>query len=147
MRLVTVAIYPVRLLLFHYETKLNRVGFILNRMSFSEKLFFIIFQGCFTVQLSRFLLNLFDSVCYALPRQRVLSYQRYILLSTLFCNFFQKNTNYIFSTISWCFVSGRPQEIFCILSSDTKTTLWRTGLSLTEKEGFEPSRRANDLYP
>ena len=98
-------------------------------MSFSEKLFFIIFQGCFTVQLSRFLLNLFDSVCCALPRQRVLSYQRYILLSTLFCNFFQKNTNYLFSTISWCFVSGRPQEIFCILSSDTKTTLSRTGLS------------------
>ena len=88
MRLITVAIYPVRLLLFHYETKLNRVGFILNRMSFSEKLFFIIFQGCFTVQLSRFLLNLFDSVCCALPRQRVLSYQKYLILSTLFFKFF-----------------------------------------------------------
>ena len=104
MRLVTVAIYPVRLLLFHYETKLNRVGFILNRMSFSEKLFFIIFQGCFTVQLSRFLQSVFHLesltfprkndcfLCFRfalfLSRQQILSYQITYCLSTLFLTFF-----------------------------------------------------------
>ena len=61
--------------------ELNRVGFILYECPFPKNYILIIFRGCFTVQLSRFL-TLFE------VRQRILCYQRYFVLSTLFLIFF-----------------------------------------------------------
>ena len=60
--------------------ELNRVGFILYECPFPKNYILIIFRGCFTVQLSRFL-TLFE------VRQRIISYQILLSLSTLFFTF------------------------------------------------------------
>ena len=93
------------IILFDYccfvRNELNRVlvSFLSNVLV--RKIIFIIFQGCFTVQLSRFS-GLFTLCAFAsLVRQRILSYQISFCLSTLFFifskKFFQQifNANYI----------------------------------------------------
>ena len=79
------------------------------------------FQGCFTVQLSMFILlpAFFLSAPTALIEYHVCHY-----LSTTFLIFF------IFFTSS------------CLFNQKQETSMMRT-----EKEGFEPSRRVTDLHP
>ena len=96
------------IILFDYccfvRNELNRVlvSFLSNVLV--RKIIFIIFQGCFTVQLSRFLQSVFRLeslifprktdyfLCFrfvvSLLRQQILSYQINSCLSTLFLTFF-----------------------------------------------------------
>ena len=115
------------------------------------------FQGCITVQLSRFL-------CVASFDATLLFYHAIFSLSTPFFNFFKTffwfsflrsffligilavdfhiNTiqlccQHVFQNIFYGIFGTKKQDTSCLLRRKHRT----------EKEGFEPSRRVSDLYP
>ena len=92
------------IILFDYccfvRNELNRVlvSFLSNVLV--RKIIFIIFQGCFTVQLSRFLESVLIpfAVRFTASANTILS-NMFVLVNTFF-NFFKKITKCFFSTIS-----------------------------------------------
>ena len=82
-----------------YYKKLNRewfLPFVVLYLNLFDS-FFRTFQGCFTVQLSRFIIDVLASLLTisqnqlshcSLARQQKLSYHKFFSLSTLFLNYF-----------------------------------------------------------
>ena len=81
-------------------------------MSFSEKLYFNNFSRLFHCSIIKVHSEFFNSILTLFkPRQRILCYQRYFVLSTLFLYFFEKKTNKNYDTISWCFAFEISQDL------------------------------------
>jgi len=86
---------------------LNRVlvSFLSNVLV--RKIIFIIFQGCFTVQLSRFLESFFDSVCCALYRVSEYYLIKYVCTCQHFFLIFFKKLQNVFL--------AQYLDIFCLM--------------------------------
>ena len=99
------------IILFDYccfvRNELNRVlvSFLLNVLV--RKIIFIIFQGCFTVQLSRFLESFFDSVCCALYRVSEYYLIKYVCTCQHFFLIFFKKLQNVFL--------AQYLDIFCLM--------------------------------
>ena len=68
--------------------KISKESSGINLVDSENSIYYLNFQGCFTVQLSRFFAIAFALCFCALPRQQDIYYQTVALLSTLFLNFF-----------------------------------------------------------
>ena len=99
------------IILFDYccfvRNELNRVlvSFLSNVLV--RKIIFIIFQGCFTVQLSRFLQSFFDSVCCALYRVSEYYLIKYVCTCQHFFSIFFKKLQNVFL--------AQYLDIFCLM--------------------------------
>ena len=99
------------IILFDYccfvQNELNRVlvSFLSNVLV--RKIIFIIFQGCFTVQLSRFLESFFDSVCCALYRVSEYYLIKYVCTCQHFFLIFFKKLKNVFL--------AQYLDIFCLM--------------------------------
>ena len=99
------------IILFDYccfvRNELNRVlvSFLSNVLV--RKIIFIIFQGCFTVQLSRFLESFFDSVCCALYRVSEYYLIKYVCTCQHFFLIFFKKLQNVFL--------AQYLDIFCLM--------------------------------
>ena len=73
--------------------------------------------------------------------------KKYCIVNTFFATFFKKFQNKsVTQYLGVLCLSNRKKLSFSYAQTERQSCN-KTGLSLTEKEGFEPSRRANDLHP
>ena len=116
----------------------------------SVRIVILEFQGCFIVQLSRFFQALFRSVLLSLSELAHLVYHTVLCLSTTFFIFFKLFCFFkivcIVDSICSLLTACTFYHIICDMST-TFLNFFKFQKVETEKEGFEPSRRANDLHP
>ena len=108
------------------------------------RIFRVVLLFNYQASLKRFRLFLTDSFL----RQRDIYYHAFSKLSTLFFKFFYFSTNSRFPTVlQKRFPAGNQNSSASSTAFERKKTQYDVTHCVTEKEGFEPSRRANDLHP
>ncbi len=108
------------------------------------RIFRVVLLFNYQASLKRFRLFLTDSFL----RQRDIYYHAFWKLSTLFFKFFYFSTNSRFPTVlQKRSPVGNQNSSASSTAFKRKKTQYDVTHCVTEKEGFEPSRRANDLHP